>query len=337
MTLPPPDYDVYWKDYQIDTPTFDLTPVEKPDMSPFLVHMTGKREIESILRGEGAPTQLPPNHGYLRSSVPEYDQGVYNAPVVCFTESPTFALDFFRYRSFRRWQNDQRFGIGFRKSLLVRQGVRPAVYMDDVARRHFIYLYKRGVEDGEQLSNDAQTNSAILEMLNTLYPFIFPLLENRPEQGFMWEREWRHPDANGFVFPYDAISVICCPDNEEEQIKGILGDYSARIQFVNTWREYDEVTNFLRKQSLKWQDPVERLALAKGTEEKLSWLSELSQQYAIAINSLAAYGTFIEGLSAQKRHLEQERLTLESALNELNAQIEELQTEIRTREQEDGG
>ncbi len=42
MTLPPYSPYVTWREYQIATPTFRLSPLEKPDMSPYLVHMTGK-------------------------------------------------------------------------------------------------------------------------------------------------------------------------------------------------------------------------------------------------------------------------------------------------------
>ena len=45
-----------WLIYHIATPSLSLTPVEKPDTSPYLIHMTGKAEIASILRGEGAAT-----------------------------------------------------------------------------------------------------------------------------------------------------------------------------------------------------------------------------------------------------------------------------------------
>jgi len=53
MTLP--SEGIYWKEYQIDTPTFELSSIEKPDMSPFLIHITGKDEILSILKAEDTP------------------------------------------------------------------------------------------------------------------------------------------------------------------------------------------------------------------------------------------------------------------------------------------
>ena len=41
-----------WHDCKITTPTFSLTPVEKPDASPFLIHMTGRDSLVNILKGE---------------------------------------------------------------------------------------------------------------------------------------------------------------------------------------------------------------------------------------------------------------------------------------------
>lgn len=91
-----------WKsNYKISTPTFHLTSIEKPDMSPFLIHMTGKKEIRSILLGEGTDSEISAGTGYLRANNPEYNlRGAFDAKVVCFSNSPTFALDFFRYRKF---------------------------------------------------------------------------------------------------------------------------------------------------------------------------------------------------------------------------------------------
>jgi hypothetical protein len=147
----------------------------------------------------------------------------------------------------------------------------------------------------------------------------------------MWEREWRYPNPAGFAFPYSSIEVVCCPDEERNAIQNILGAYSNQIQFVNTWREYDEVTNFLRNQQQKWQVPIQRVAQSAGLEEKLSWLTEVSQQYEIAINSLSSYDEFISGLSTQKPSLEKERTTLSAELGKLKEEIGIVQNEIKKK------
>jgi hypothetical protein len=40
-----PSFGITWNHYRNTTPTFDLTSVEKPDLSPFLIHMTGKDSL----------------------------------------------------------------------------------------------------------------------------------------------------------------------------------------------------------------------------------------------------------------------------------------------------
>ena len=72
MSLKGPNSGIRWKDYQITTPTFHLSSIEKPDFSPFLIHMTGRNQLLNILRGENAPedVQIPENNGFLKSSIP---------------------------------------------------------------------------------------------------------------------------------------------------------------------------------------------------------------------------------------------------------------------------
>jgi hypothetical protein len=325
MSLPPYDPNIYWKDFQIKTPTFELTPVEKPDMSPFLIHMTGKNAIEMILRGDGSPTPLSANFGFLRSSIPEYDQGIFNFPVVCFSESPTFALDFFRYRSFERWKKDERFGIGFRKDSLVQQGVRPVVYIDAITRGHLIYLYKLGVENSNTFSNDPLLDSHIKSLIKGLYPFLFPLLEEEPEQGYTWEREWRYPNSIGFAFPFESISVICSPEEEVKKITTILGGNISNIQFVNTWKEYDVVSSFLRNQQNKWAMTSDQIEQIENHQEKKAYLVENEQFLTNMINSLSSFDSFITDLDQHKERLDEERSILLSELDTVHSRISELE------------
>lgn len=324
MPLPPPGQNVWWKDYEITTPTFDLTPVEKPDMSPFLVHITGKQAIASILRGDGAPDPVPSEHGFIRASVPDFAQSQYTPPVVCFTESPTFALDFFRYRSFRRWQEDQRFGIGFKKSSLVKQGVRPVVYVDENTNKNFVFLYKQIIEDKVIPIDNPDVQSRISEILANLYPLLFPLFENLPQQGFMWEREWRYSKAKGFIFPYSSIAVICCPDDERDTIKQILGNNATQIQFVNTWREYNDVTAFLKRQQQQWQQSPAPQDQPENPAETIERLNHLAIQYCNAINTLSSYQELIADLNQQQASITQEIEKLKAELNKLEMERQKL-------------
>ena len=322
MPLPPPSRGVYWKSYEIGTPTFQLTPVEKPDMSPFLVHMTGKDQIINILKGEKAPEELGKGQGFLRAAVPEHSGSTYTAKVVCFTESPTFALDFFRYRSFPRWQADQRFGLGFDKTNLVSREVRPAIYAGSDLTKQIIYLYK--YIQGKQISEDENLNDRLIDLLEGTYPLLFPLLEDEPRQGYMWEREWRATNEHGFIFNHEDIRIICCPQEEEGSIRDILGTATNGIQFIRAWREYDDVTKFLKRQQQAWREYDEELSRVEMEDQKIQLIHELIQQYQITKNSLMSYQEFIERLDSDKEKIERESHEIAQKINGLQTQLTEL-------------
>ena len=335
MPLPTPD-EISWSDwskyYKINTPTFRLAPVEKPDMSPFLVHMTGKQAIIKILLGNGAPKDLPSGYGYLQANVPEYNsKGTFDAKVVCFTESPTFALDFFRYRSIERWKADQRFGIGFDKSALVALGARPVIYVEDDVMKTINFLYHRINDDGIQISPDKELNAKVNFILEKMYPLLYPLLENHPSQGFMWEREWRYPDPNGFIFDYQAIRVICCPRDEEDGIREILGGVADQITFVRTWQEYDDVTSYLRRQEAAWrsQELLYEESQTAELEEQKQHLHRLIEQYSLAYHSLASYETFIATVSKEYDRLREQKEHIRQRIDELREQLDSIEGQIK--------
>lgn len=322
MTLPPPGQgNVRWKDYQIDTPTFRLTPVEKPDMSPFLFHMTGRAKIRSILSGEGG--EVEPGHGFLKACVPESNQQEkgYDAEVVCLTESPTFALDFFRYRSFRRWQDDQRYGIGFDKSELITLGARPCVYADEQLKNNVITL-KKYVEKNE--IKDETIKGRLTSLLNSLYPLTTPISETSSLQGFMWEREWRYFDdpTGGFVFPHGSIRLICCPQSEEGGIREILGDAAEGVRFVRTWTEYDEVTAYMRQRSQEMFVPTE--AMSKDEDDLIDSLKEQIAKHSVTLHSLEQYSEFIDSLGVKSNSAAEASHALQKSIEQMEKTIEKL-------------
>jgi hypothetical protein len=324
--LPPPSQNVFWRDYKIETPTFELTPVEKPDMSPFLVHMTGKKEILDILVGENGPQKNLESHGFLRASEPEYSSGIYDAPIVCFTESPTFALDFFRYRSFRRWRDDQRFGIGFQKSSMVRLGARPVIYVDDSSTSNIISLHKSFSASALTTAREKMCKSVI----DGIFPLLFPMRETASTQGFMWEREWRYTNSAGLVFDHADIRIICCPEPEESSIREILGQHSQNIQFVRTWREYSDVTNYLRRQQPIWRADRGGVSVALDIPRRIAAVRSQIQHMQISLHSLDSYEALVERLNIEHERMVKERESIKGQMAAAEAELLELGVEKQT-------
>ncbi|NMC35184.1 MAG: hypothetical protein GYA36_22415 [Veillonellaceae bacterium] len=320
------DWSEWSKNYKIDTPTFQLTPIEKPDMSPFLIHMTGENAIKSVLQGKGSTTEISEGFGYLQANIPEYNSGgTFDAKVVCFSESPTFALDFFRYRNFERWKANQSFGIGFDKSVMVAIGARPVIYVQDDVLKNVHYLVHRIKDDDLVISPEIDVNSKVVNTLVTIYPLLYPLLENHPSQGFMWEREWRYTNPGGLVFSHKDIRIICCPPDEEQGIRDILGNETNQIAFVHTWQEYDDVTDYLRRQEYEWGEKRAKYEESKQesrADETKQHLANLIQQYTLAYNSLDSFGMFISTISQEMDKVAMQKEILSKEINELTTQLQ---------------
>ncbi len=332
-----PSSGIRWSEYKITTPTFRLTPVEKPDLSPFLIHMTGKNSLVRVLKGEnaGEGINVPVNSGFIRASIPSFDTSklYYNSPVVCFTESPIFALDFFRYRSFRRWDFDQQYGIGFSKEALIKhRGVRPVIYLDTQTNSEILSICNKSENNEINFSENEAIDATIKASFKKIKPLLFPMLENEPYQGFMWEREWRCPDPNGLIFPYQAIKVICCPASEKAEILGILGELTIKIDVVESWREYDEVTNYLKRRSgvynveaLNQIDQLSDLLVLRDLKEKND------QTYHALI---AYYQVFKETVdSMEGKSISNTIDDLKNTSNKLTQRIEKIMADNKAKEQ----
>ncbi|OOE94331.1 hypothetical protein BZG76_01330 [Salinivibrio sp. AR647] len=320
MTLPRYSSSVRWTDYKIDTPTFRLSPVEKPDMSPYLFHMTGKSQLLAILQPEA--DEMPEQHGFLRASVPEAqgEDRNYDARVVCFSESPIFALDFFRYRSFRRWRDNQMYGIGFDKSRLSSLGARPCIYADDELKNDIVIL-KNLIEQTN--IEDERISERVTSLINGSYPLLMPLLENSHSQGFMWEREWRYFNErdNGLVFPHDTIRIVCCPRNEEQELRDCLGATASSIEFVHSWNEYNEVTNFLKSRDNERHVP-DRAIYGSEVNDYLESLEEQLANHVKIFNKLNAFKDYID-------NLQRKGALADEALGELQNEMQQMENEIR--------
>lgn len=323
-----------WHSLKNDTPTFQLTSIEKPDLSPFLIHMTGKNSLVKILNGKNTPEgmKVETGEGFLKSCIPAYGLEVlYNSQVVCFTESPIFALDFFRLRSWRRWADNQQYGIGFSKTYLINErDVRPVIYLDTKTNRQMLLLARRVINGKFQIHDQYGVIKDYREFFQKILPLLFPLLETTDLQGFMWEREWRCPNPVGMRFPHEAIKIICCPKNERSEITQILGENVSNIAIVDSWREYDEVTNYLKTR----ENEVILEALSKIREIRdLQKLNDLKVQNEQTLNALKGYyGVFKETVdSLESKNIKKTIEDIQKKTIEINQQIANLIKENRIK------
>lgn len=303
-----------WNNYKITVKPLCLSPIDKPDMSPFLVHMTGKDAILSILKsGEGL------GEGKINAQVPESSKSKwYEKKVVCFTETVLHAIDSFRYISLSRHQANLFYGIGFSKEkLAIRKDVKPALYMDTRLIGMLAQLdtnYNKSIDEYDD--NDRQ----IKGLLNSIIPYITPAFQSAQKQGFTWEREWRYFGDDGFEFNYSEIKIICCPENEKKDIQIALGNYANSIKFVSTWGEYNEVVEFMKSRE-------HNFTLGIGQGETINNLLEKKTELNRAKNQLQAYQDYAKKLAAQISTLENYVESYSTTIQAIDEKVLKLENE----------
>lgn len=317
-----------WDDYKITKKSLQLSPIEKPDMSPFLVHMTGKDQILGILKSSEWD-----EHGLIKSSVPSQAKSeTYNREVVCFTESVLHSIDSFRYIAINRFKANLLYGIGFSKEkLALNEKVRPALYIDNNTVGRLLSFDKFYLDNIDNLSKE---DLKVKRLIDELIPFITPVFQCDWRQGYTWEREWRYfdPKTTGFEFSYEDIEIICCPVSEKSDIEKQLGHYARNIKFVSTWGEYNEVVEFMKSRQhnfssgLNANSSIERLSLYKQEVNRAKNQLEAYKEYA---NSLA---TKIDTLTKQITIYEKELADIDIALNERKIREEKIKKENDERQ-----
>lgn len=259
---------------------FEMEPNLKPDMSKFLIHMTGKNAIKSILKSGRSKDE-----GLIKAQAPKYSQVDYK--IACFTETPIFALGAFVAISKRRDNENMIYGVGFSKTYMVERKVRPTIYLDNELLSQLFTLSK---------STQSEYASSVL---NSLKALAHPLGEKAKKQGFMWEREWRYVDETGFYFDHKAIEVICCPKEEQAELKLILGDCAEKIRFVDSWMQYKGHTQYIEYSDSK--DKIKQKMNNYDQDE----IAEFLKGYDEYIESLKKYKSYLSSLQTEIKEIEE--------------------------------
>jgi hypothetical protein len=271
----------------------------------------------------------------LKAVIPSFDgsEAHYNSKVVCFTESPIFALDFFRYRSYKRWDTDQQYGIGFfKKDLIKHRNVRPVLYLDSETNTQLLQFCNSIIGDSYTITDSNGEGINKKALFEKIKPLLFPMLEETSLQGFMWEREWRCPRQDGMDFLHKSIKIICCPSGERQEIIDILGDLASNIEIVESWKEYDDVTNYLKRRE-------KEANMAIPTEinkiHDIDILNDLKTHNDRTLNTLEGYyGVFKETVNSMEQNNINEMID-EMKLNssKLDRQIEIVNEELKKQKE----
>ncbi len=146
--------------------------VRKKDLSPYLFHFTKGDECKENLENILAEKCLRSERGF-----------------VCFTESPlTYSHELFRYMASRKEPMYSRFGIGFKRDILIDLfRARPVIYGDE--------------KDYSMLGNGLNWRYELLDVHS---------------HDFTWLREWR---IEGNEFYFSTISkddiIVIAPTEDE--------------------------------------------------------------------------------------------------------------------------
>ncbi|QHV00049.1 hypothetical protein [Synechocystis sp. CACIAM 05] len=192
---------------KININTHLLSPRQKPDSSDYLIHLTDKKGLTNILKSN----QL--NKGIILA---KRDR-------ISFTETPLYGLGFFN----RRWPDYKggkniKYGIGFTKEFLIKQGAKQAIYLNKKTiksvKESLLTLASLNKEQRDELATKYGLSiNKIEQILDELRETSTDNGEIYSKGGFTWEREWvfNTNNAQGFEFDYEYVALICCPKEEQ--------------------------------------------------------------------------------------------------------------------------
>lgn len=209
----------------------------KPDLSPFLFHFTSGddpfRNLNSIIEEQRL---------VCKSGVEDY------LKAVCFTESPlTLSLQVFNYMNSWSKPRFSKYGIGFKRDVLIRDFVaRPVIYGDEHERM--------------LLPDELKWRFESLDV---------------SQHDFQWLREWR---IKGGTFDFSNVStddiIIITPTTED------LGKIVAFQDFDKLDFEFDHGETFpspIYKLSREWKGVSFEMLSSYSTDKELERDTDLQK------------------------------------------------------------
>lgn len=91
--------------------------------------------------------------------------------------------------------------LGFPKETLVNRGSGPVLYADSD-----LVTWIKSLRDLSAKAEPSPLQECSQALLAAILPLMNSLMEYEAKQGFIWEREWRHSDPEGFAFDYKDMS-----------------------------------------------------------------------------------------------------------------------------------
>lgn len=177
---------------------------QKPDYSPFLVHLTrddvefsAKDVLQQILDDKElrACSFTYCFFGKDLSAKDESLQGKFK--VVCFTETPLNQIDMLLKRVEGKSIDLQPYGLVFKKEYVRRAGGNPVLYMSKDLARLLWPLYNKGAK--EQFSDKENSLLALVSKCDEDF-------------DFSWEREWRI--VGNLEFNFNGIYCGLCLEKD---------------------------------------------------------------------------------------------------------------------------
>lgn len=213
----------------------------REDISPFLIHLTKSAEVA----GRELPADFVLKHIISRRRLAAGENPISDARfgiegdnaeqvkseycrAVSFTETPLSEIHcLLEILERKEGYQLEPYGLVFLKYKLRKKGVSPVLYLNNENSDKMEVIKALCQLIGEE------SDDAARQILPLISSFGKRLREPEKNIDFLWEREWRYPNANGdFRFNRTDVFVGICPDDEIRDFEKIF----PGVKFIDCQR-----------------------------------------------------------------------------------------------------